>query len=82
MSDEIWKREEIQSPCVKICVVHPVERICTGCLRSIDEITQWSRMSHAERAEVMDALPARAPLLTKRRGGRSARLKTAPPKLD
>lgn len=75
MSDEIWKRDEIQSPCIKICVIHPEARLCTGCLRSIDEITQWSRLTHAARAEVMAELPSRAPQLLKRRGGRAARLK-------
>ena len=75
MTDEIWKRDEIQSPCVKICVVHPEARICTGCLRTIDEITQWTRMGVDARAEVMAALPARRAQLTQRRGGRAARLK-------
>lgn len=74
MSDNIWKRDEIASPCVKICVIHPEARLCTGCLRSIDEITQWSRMTHEARADVMEALPTRAPQLLKRRGGRAARL--------
>lgn len=78
--DEIWKRDEIASPCVKICVVHPAERICTGCYRTIDEIGNWSRMSPEERAEIMEALPARAPRLSKRRGGRGARL-SAPPSI-
>ncbi len=74
MSDEIWKRAEIESPCIKVCVVHPEARICTGCLRSIDEITQWTRMGAEARAEVMAALPARRAALHKRRGGRAARL--------
>ncbi|MDA7426826.1 DUF1289 domain-containing protein [Primorskyibacter aestuariivivens] len=74
VKDEVWKRNEIESPCVKICVVHPEARICTGCLRSIDEITRWSKMSHEERREVMEALPERKGLLIKRRGGRAARL--------
>ncbi|EAQ45227.1 hypothetical protein MED193_05336 [Roseobacter sp. MED193] len=72
---EVWQRDEIQSPCINICVVHPEARICTGCYRSIDEITQWSRLSNAERLEVMQELPSRAANLTKRRGGRAARLK-------
>jgi uncharacterized protein len=71
--DDIWVRDEIDSPCVKLCVVHPDARLCIGCLRSIDEITQWSRMTHAARAAIMAELPTRAPGLTKRRGGRSAR---------
>ncbi|THD84501.1 DUF1289 domain-containing protein [Aliigemmobacter aestuarii] len=74
MKDEVWKRDEVQSPCVKICVVHPEERLCVGCLRTIDEIGRWSRMTHEERAGVMADLPARAPRLRKRRGGRAARL--------
>ncbi|GAA6201211.1 DUF1289 domain-containing protein [Aquicoccus sp. SU-CL01552] len=75
MNDQVWKRDEVDSPCVQICVVHPEERICTGCLRTLDEIARWSRMAPEERRAVMDELPARAPRLRKRRGGRAARLK-------
>jgi predicted Fe-S protein YdhL (DUF1289 family) len=74
MSDEIWTRAEVESPCIKICVVHPEARLCTGCLRSIDEITQWSRMPPETRKAIIAELPARAGQLTKRRGGRAARL--------
>ena len=72
--DEVWKREEVQSPCVKLCVVHPEARICVGGFRSIDEISGWSRLSAEERRAIMDDLPARAPRLIKRRGGRLARI--------
>ena len=74
MSDEVWKRQEVESPCIKICVVHPEARLCTGCLRSIDEITRWSKMSAEERREIMEVLPSRAGQLARRRGGRAARL--------
>lgn len=74
MTDEIWVRPEIASPCVKLCVIHPEARLCTGCLRSIDEITLWGRITDAERAAIMAELPSRAPLLKQRRGGRAARL--------
>jgi predicted Fe-S protein YdhL (DUF1289 family) len=74
MTDEIWKRAEIDSPCVKVCVIHPETRICTGCLRSIDEIGAWSGMTPEARQLIMEALPDRAGLITKRRGGRAARL--------
>ena len=74
MRDQVWKRDEIESPCVNICVIHPDARICAGCLRSIDEITKWSQMSGDERASVMAELPNRRGHLKKRRGGRSARL--------
>lgn len=79
MNDESFNRPKgpppkVTSPCVQICVVHPVERICTGCFRTIDEITRWQIMTPDERAEITSALPARAPRLAKRRGGRAARL--------
>ena len=74
MTDTIWTRDEIESPCVKICVIHPEARLCTGCLRSIDEITQWSRLSSDARRTIMAELPSRAPQLTQRRGGRAGRL--------
>ena len=74
MTDEAWKRDEVDSPCVKLCIVHPEERICVGCYRSIDEIASWSRLTPDQRRAVISDLPARAPLLQKRRGGRMARL--------
>ena len=72
----VWARDEIDSPCVRVCVVHPEARICMGCHRTTDEIRLWSKMSPEERRDIMQALPARAPLLRpRRRGGRAARLK-------
>jgi uncharacterized protein len=78
VSDDIWRRDEIESPCIKICLIHPEARICTGCHRTIDEIGGWSRMSPEDRRRIMDALPERAVTLAKmtvRRGGRAGRLK-------
>ncbi len=72
--DDIWNRAEIESPCVRVCVVHPEARICTGCMRTMEEIAQWSRMPPEKRRAVMDELPSREPLLRRRRGGRAARL--------
>ena len=74
-TDHIWQRAEIESPCIKICVIEPTSRLCTGCLRSIDEIGAWSRLTPEARKAVMDDLPERTKLITKRRGGRAARLK-------
>lgn len=74
MTDEVWKRDEVESPCIKLCVVHPETRLCTGCLRSIDEIGAWSRMTPEARRQIMDELPSRAGAHSKRRGGRAAKL--------
>ena len=77
MTNMVWKRDEIESPCIQICVVHPTERICTGCYRTIDEIARWSKMDRSERTEIMQDLPGRKPRLAKRRGGRAARMNSA-----
>ena len=63
----------MRSPCIKLCVLHPTERICLGCYRTVEEIARWSRMSDAEREAVMAELPGRKPV-EKRRGGRAGRL--------
>jgi predicted Fe-S protein YdhL (DUF1289 family) len=73
-TDDIWRRDEVESPCVKVCVVHPAARLCVGCLRTIDEIAGWGRMTPEARRAVMAELPARAPLIQQRRGGRTGRL--------
>lgn len=74
MTDEVWSRDEVQSPCIKLCTIHPAERICVGCYRSIDEISAWSRLTPDARRSIMAELPSRAPRLTKRRGGRMGRV--------
>ena len=74
MKQDVWERDEIESPCVKLCVVHPEERLCVGCYRTMEEIALWSRLTPAERATIMADLPERAPRLAKRRGGRMGRL--------
>ena len=73
--DTVWSRPEAQSPCVRICVVHPETRLCTGCARTLDEIAQWPRMTPEARADVLAELPSREAIPKKRRGGRAARLK-------
>lgn len=76
LNDAVWRRDEIESPCVKVCVMHPTERLCMGCYRTGEEITRWSRYSPEERRTVMEVLPARASRVdgstAKRRGGRRA----------
>ncbi|MGG7566295.1 DUF1289 domain-containing protein [Rhodovulum sp. DZ06] len=59
MSDEVWKRDEIESPCNKVCVIHPGAKICVGCFRTGAEIAEWSRMTPEARRALMDELPGR-----------------------
>ena len=71
--NDVWQREEIESPCVKLCLMHPEEKICVGCLRTMEEIRHWSDYEPQQRRDVMAQLSSRRPHLQKRRGGRRAR---------
>ena len=69
--DEVWKREEVDSPCVKVCVIHPASGLCLGCFRTTDEISGWSAMQPDARKTLMKELPNREKLIInhrKRRG--------------
>ena len=50
----------IESPCIKVCVIDADRGLCTGCLRTLDEIAAWSRLTPEARRRIMDELPARA----------------------
>jgi len=49
----------IESPCNRICVVHPALELCVGCGRSLDEIAHWIDFDGVERARIMAQLPSR-----------------------
>ena len=68
---------DIETPCVKVCVVDPDSGYCIGCGRTRTEIASWLDIDAAERRAVMDTLPQRLADLTlrrRRKGGRRARL--------
>lgn len=46
------------SPCIGICRME--NGLCAGCLRTLEEIAQWTRLSEAQRLRVMrEVLPQR-----------------------
>ena len=49
----------VASPCVNICALDD-DDLCTGCQRSVAEITRWSRMTTRERREVLALCHERA----------------------
>jgi uncharacterized protein len=49
----------IETPCTKVCVIHPAKGLCLGCGRSLSEIAAWSALSGQDRSRVMAELPRR-----------------------
>ena len=47
------------SPCTKVCVIDPRAGLCTGCLRTLDEIAAWGGMSDEEQSAVIQRLEER-----------------------
>ena len=67
---------EIESPCVKVCVVHPATGLCVGCHRTLEEIAGWSTLAPEARRAIMAELPGRATRAKPpRRGGRAGRVR-------
>lgn len=42
----------VPSPCISICKMHPQTGLCEGCLRTIDEIAQWSTATEEMKRKV------------------------------
>ncbi|PKO41887.1 MAG: DUF1289 domain-containing protein [Betaproteobacteria bacterium HGW-Betaproteobacteria-4] len=41
------------SPCINICKMDARNGLCQGCLRTIDEITAWSRLDDAGQQHIL-----------------------------
>lgn len=52
----------VPSPCVSVCRMNPDDALCSGCLRTIDEIIAWGRMSEPAKRQVWSAIVERAAL--------------------
>jgi len=49
----------VPSPCINVCVVDVERGWCTGCMRTLEEIANWSQSSNAEKRAVLDRLAER-----------------------
>jgi predicted Fe-S protein YdhL (DUF1289 family) len=49
----------VPSPCVSICRMNMDTDLCEGCLRTLDEIAAWGRMSEDDKRDVWAALAKR-----------------------
>jgi predicted Fe-S protein YdhL (DUF1289 family) len=53
----------VPSPCLSVCRIDPGTGWCAGCMRSLDEITDWRDLSDDEKRQVWKQLPQRFDLL-------------------
>ena len=49
----------VASPCINVCKMDALSGLCTGCFRTIDEITLWSRIDDARRQDILAAVSRR-----------------------
>lgn len=49
----------VESPCMRECVIEPHTGYCLGCFRKLDEISFWASYTPEERRRVMERLHAR-----------------------
>jgi predicted Fe-S protein YdhL (DUF1289 family) len=49
----------INSPCIKVCIIDSASNLCRGCLRTLDEIANWSGMDNGGKQAVLDRVAER-----------------------
>ena len=57
----------IATPCIKVCLVDGPSGLCVGCLRSLEEIAAWGRLTPEARERLMAELPSRRERIPKDR---------------
>jgi predicted Fe-S protein YdhL (DUF1289 family) len=50
--DPANETESVPSPCINVCKMNPRTGLCEGCVRTIDEIAQWSSASEATKRAI------------------------------
>ncbi len=50
---------EVMSPCVKLCKIDNETGLCSGCLRTIAEITVWSKADRDTKLQIWKKIDER-----------------------
>jgi hypothetical protein len=58
--------EQIETPCIKTCVIDPASGFCIGCGRTGEEVAAWLVLTPEQRRAVMATLPERLGRMTSR----------------
>lgn len=59
-SDSTNDADSVPSPCISLCRVDAQTRWCDGCLRTLDEISKWSRLDATGKRLIWQAIGQRA----------------------
>ncbi len=51
--------ENVPSPCISVCRMNPQSGLCEGCLRSIEEIAQWSHAGDELKRAILNRIQQR-----------------------
>jgi predicted Fe-S protein YdhL (DUF1289 family) len=51
--------QHVASPCTSVCTIDPVNGLCAGCYRTLDEIAGWIQLSDDAKCALIAALAAR-----------------------
>jgi predicted Fe-S protein YdhL (DUF1289 family) len=45
--------QDIESPCIGVCTINEASGLCSGCYRTIQEISEWWDMTNLQRSQIM-----------------------------
>lgn len=49
------KTDDVKSPCILVCELN-ANKICIGCKRTSEEISNWSKYSNKQKLEVINRI--------------------------
>jgi uncharacterized protein len=45
--------EEVQSPCISVCMIDDASGLCQGCFRKLEEIQGWWDLDNAQKRTIV-----------------------------
>jgi predicted Fe-S protein YdhL (DUF1289 family) len=57
--EEVIIASDVASPCIKACKINAETSLCTGCLRTLDEIIVWSKASNSMKLAIWSKIEER-----------------------
>lgn len=55
---------DIPSPCINVCRIDPVQSLCNGCYRTLDEIAIWGLSDNDTKRQIWARVAERLPKQT------------------